>query len=104
MGVAAKIKKGDSVLIITGKDKGKIGQVNFVDKKEQKVIVAGVNIAKIHKKPTMNASGQILSIEKPIHISNISMTENGKPAKVGFKFENKKKVRYFKKSGNKVGE
>ena len=67
-------------------------------------VVAGINMAKKHKKPTMNTPGQIVNIEQPIHISNVALVEDGKPAKVGFKIEDDgKKVRIFKKTGNKVG-
>lgn len=101
--MAAKIKKGDTVMVIVGKDKGKTGEVLSVSPKENKVLIAGVNIVKKHKKPTMNSQGQIVEVEKPIHISNVSLIEDGKPARVGFKIEDGKKFRIFKKSGNKVG-
>lgn len=101
--MAAKIKKKDTVIVLAGKDKGKTGEVLTVLPKEERVIVAGINMAKKHKKPTANTPGQILNIEQPIHISNVSLVEDGKPAKVGFKVEDGKKVRIFKKTGNKVG-
>lgn len=101
--MAAKIKKGDTVVVLTGKDKGKTGEVLTVTPKQQKVLVAGVNVVKKHKKPTMNSQGQIVEMEKPVHISNVSLIENGKPARVGFKIEDGKKFRIFKKTGNKVG-
>ena len=101
--MAAKIKKGDTVIVLTGKDKGKTGEVLSVNPKEQKVLVAGVNIVKKHRKPTANSQGQIVEMEKPVHVSNVSLTENGKPARIGFKVEDGKKVRIFKKTGNKVG-
>jgi large subunit ribosomal protein L24 len=102
--MAQRIRKDDTVLVITGKDKGKTGKVTRVIPDENKVVVAGVNVAKVHKKPTSTSAGQIISIEKAIHVSNISLIEDGKPAKVGFKIEDDEKVRYFKKSGNKVGK
>ncbi len=102
--MAAKIKKGDTVVVLTGKSKGKTGEVLSVSPKDERVIVAGVNVVKKHKKPTMNTPGQIVSVEKSIHVSNVSLVENGKPAKVGFKIEDGKKVRVFKKTGNKVGD
>jgi large subunit ribosomal protein L24 len=101
--MAAKIKKGDKVFILTGKDKGKTGEVLAVEPKEEKVLIAGINIAKKHRKPTSSVPGQVINIEKPINISNVSLVENGKPAKVGFKVEDGKKIRVFKKTGNKVG-
>ena len=102
--MAAKIKKGDTVIVIAGKDKGKTGEVLSVSPKDKKVVVAGINMAKKHKKPTMNTPGQIVNIEQPIHVSNVSLVEDGKPAKVGFKIENNEKIRVFKKTGNKVGK
>jgi large subunit ribosomal protein L24 len=101
--MAAKIKKGDTVYVLTGKDKGRTGKVLSVHPKDEKVLVAGVNSVKKHKKPTTNTPGQIISIEKPIHISNVSLMEDGKPARVGFKVEDGKKIRVFRKTGNKVG-
>lgn len=101
--MAAKIKKGDTIIVLTGKDKGKTGEVLSVNPKEERIIVAGLNMVKKHKKPTANTPGQILNIEQSIHISNISLVEDGKPAKVAFKVEDGKKIRIFKKTGNKVG-
>ncbi len=101
--MANKIKKGDKVIVLTGKDKNKTGEVLSVNPKDNKVVVAGINIAKKHKKPTMNTPGQIINVEKPIDVSNVSLMEDGKPAKVGFKIEDGKKIRIFKKTGNKVG-
>jgi large subunit ribosomal protein L24 len=98
-----KIKKGDTVLVIAGKDKGKTGEILKVLAKDNKVVVSGINVAKIHKKPTRTSAGQVISVEKAIDISNVSLMDNGKPAKIGFRIEDEKKVRYFKKSGNKVG-
>jgi large subunit ribosomal protein L24 len=98
-----KIRKGDVVLVIAGRDKGKTGEVLRVLAKDDRVVVSGINMAKIHKKPTRTSAGQIVSVEKAIHISNVSLTDDGKPSKVGFRVEGDKKVRYFKKSGNKVG-
>ena len=102
--MASRIKKNDTVIVITGKDKGKTGKVVSVFPKENKVVVSGINVAKKHKRPTMASAGSIVNIEQPIHISNVSLMEDGKPAKIGFKVENDKKIRYFKKSGNKVDE
>lgn len=102
--MAAKIKKKDTVIVLAGKDKGKTGEVLEVLPKENRVVVVGINMAKKHKKPTMNTPGQIVNIEQPIHISNVALVEDGKPAKVGFRIEDDgKKVRIFKKTGNKVG-
>ena len=100
--MAAKIKKNDEVIVIAGKDKGKTGKV--LSRIDDKVVVQGINIAKVHKKPTMNTPGQIAEVEKPIHVSNVSLMENGKAVKVKFEVQDGKKVRISKKSGNKVGE
>ena len=102
--MAARIKKGDKVIVIAGKDKGKIGDVLAVNRKEGKVLVSGVNIITIHKKPTMQAPGQIVETEKYIDISNVALVEDGKPVKVKFEIRDGKKVRVSKKTGNKVGE
>jgi large subunit ribosomal protein L24 len=88
--MAARIKKGDKVIVIAGKDKGKIGDVLAVSPKENKVLVSGVNVAKIHKKPTMQAPGQIVETEKYIDISNVSLVEDGKPVKVRFEIRDGK--------------
>ncbi len=102
--MTARIKKGDNVIVITGKDKGRTGEVLKVLPKDSKAVVAGVNINKVHKKPTMQSAGQIIEIEKPIHISNISLVEDGKPVRVKFQKEDGKTVRISKKTGNKVGK
>jgi len=105
--MAAKFKKGDKVIIITGADKGKIGNIIAID--GDKVVVEGVRIATIHKKPTQNQKGEILKKEKPIHISNVShIDENDKPAKVGFAIEEgegkkfTRKSRILRKTGKKI--
>lgn len=102
-----KFKKGDQVIVITGSNKGKIGKIIALN--EQKVTVEGVNIRTIHKKPTSSTQGQILKVEKPIHISNISHLEDGKAVKIKFVIESgegkifSKKSRVSRKSGKKIG-
>ncbi len=102
-----KFKKGDQVIVITGSNKGKIGKITAMN--EQKVTVEGVNIRTIHKKPTSSTQGQILKLEKPIHISNISHVEDGKAVKIKFVIEAgevkifSKKSRVSRKSGKKIG-
>jgi large subunit ribosomal protein L24 len=104
--MASKFKKGDLVIVISGSSKGKTGKITSVV--GNKIVVEGVNIATFHKKPTSSAPGQILKIEKPIHISNISHVENGKPIKVKFQVESgegkkfTRKVRVSKKTGKKI--
>jgi large subunit ribosomal protein L24 len=99
-----KIKRGDSVFVTTGKNKGSKGEVIEVIKKEGKdprVIVAGVNIVKKHTKPSAaNPQGGIVEKEASIHISNVSLLDaNGKTTKVGFKMEGENKVRVAKTTG-----
>lgn len=101
--MSGKLKKGDSVVVITGKDKGKTGEILKVLSEESRVLVSGVNMATVHKKPTAQTPGQRVKEEKPIHVSNVAYAENGKPVKVGFKVEDGKKVRISKKSKNKIG-
>ena len=96
-----KIKKGDNVVILTGKDAGKQGVVDKVMASKGCVLVSGVNIAKVHKKRTKDSEGGILSKELPIDISNVAIVDpkEGKPTKVGYKFlEDGRKVRYAKLS------
>ena len=99
--MASKIRKGDEVLVITGKDKGKRGKVLRVIRKENRVVVEGVNIIKKHVKPRgMGQTGGIIQQEAPIHISNVMLicTKCGKPTRVGFRIlEDKTKVRICKK-------
>ena len=101
--MANKLKKGDTVIVITGKDKGKTGEILQVFAKENKVLVSGINIAVVHKKPTAQNPGERVKIEKPIDISNVSYVENNKPVKVSFKIEDGKKVRISRKRKNKIG-
>jgi large subunit ribosomal protein L24 len=100
--MAMKIRRGDEVVILAGKDRGKIGEILSIDLEKNKVLVSGVNQVKKHKKPMAGSPGQIVSFEKPVHISNVSLIENNRPTRVGFKIEDDKKVRIFKKSGKKV--
>ncbi len=99
-----KIKKGDSVIVTTGKNKGGKGEVLEVIRKEGKdprVIVAGVNIIKKHVKPSaQNPQGGIVETEAPLHISNVALVDkNGKATKVAYKMEGDKKVRVAKTTG-----
>ncbi len=102
-----KFKKGDQVIVISGSNKNKIGKITAIN--GDKVVVEGVNIATIHKKPTSQGAGQIVKIEKPIHISKVSHIENGKAVKIKFVVEKgdgkafTRKSRVSKKSGKKIG-
>ena len=98
-----KIKKGDTVQVITGKDKGAEGKVISVDPKKHKVVVEGVGIVTKHTKPSAaNQNGGIIQKEAPIDVSNVMYVHKGKPTRVGFKFENDKKVRFAKSTGEVI--
>ena len=99
----AKIKKGDTVKVIAGKDKDKEGKVISVDKKNGKVLVEGINKITKHEKPSMaNQNGGIVQKEAPIDASNVMYVHKGKATRIGFKIENGKKVRYAKSTGDVV--
>ena len=106
--MAAKIKKGDKVFIISGKDKGKEGEVTKIiktDRRQDKALVQGMNIVKRHRKPSQDNPGGIISEERPIQISNLMIVDpkTKKPTRVGFKFDKKgNKVRFSKKSGEVI--
>jgi large subunit ribosomal protein L24 len=100
-----KIRKGDRVIVRTGRDKGKAGQVLNVLPAENRAIVQGVNIARRHQKQTPSQEGGIVAKEMPIHISNLGLADpkTGKPTRVGYKFLNDgKKVRVAKRSGEVI--
>lgn len=96
------VKKGDKVMVISGKDKGKTGNIIAAFPKQSRVLVEGVNIVKKHAKPSqLNPQGGIINQEAPIHVSNVMPIDpkSGKPTRVGYTEENGKKVRVAKKSG-----
>ena len=98
-----KIKKGDMVKVIAGKDKDKEGKVIAVDKKDGKVLVEGVNMLTKHTKPSMaNQNGGIVHQEGYIDASNVMLLHNGKATRVGFKMHGDKKVRFAKKTGDVI--
>ena len=102
-----KIKKGDKVKVITGKSKGKVGDVLKVFPSEKKLIVSGVNLAKKHTKATQTSEGGIVQKELPIHISNVShiYPKTNEITKIGYKvLEGGKKVRFAKKSGEIISK
>ena len=102
---AAKIKKGDRVVVLSGKDKGKHGEVTRAIPKEGKVVVAGVNIATRHRKPTQaNPQGGLEKIEAPMHVSKVAIEDpkTGKPTRVRFEERDGKKVRVAAKSGEVI--
>jgi large subunit ribosomal protein L24 len=102
---AAKIKKGDKVVVLSGKDKGKTGEVTKALPKDGKVIVSGVNVATRHRKPTQtNPQGGLERVEAPMHISKVAIADpkDGKPTRVRFEVKDGKKVRVAVKSGETI--
>ena len=98
-----KIKKGDTVKVIAGKDKDKEGKVLSVDTKNNKVLVEGVNMVTKHAKPSAaNQNGGIIHQEAPIDISNIMLVHKGKTTKIGYKMDGDKKVRVAKSTGEVI--
>ena len=98
-----KIKTGDIVTVIAGDHKGSEGKVMSVDREKNKAIVEGVNVVKKHEKPSaQNPQGGIVEKEAPIHISNLSLMENGEAVRVGYTEKDGKKVRVSKKTGEIV--
>jgi large subunit ribosomal protein L24 len=103
--MAAKIKKGDKVVVLTGRDKGRSGEVKSVNPTDRRAIVAGVNLVKRHTKQTQQSEGGILSKEAPIQLSNLAIADpkDGKPTRVGFKIlDDGRKVRVAKRSGDLI--
>ena len=103
--MAAKIKKGDKVVVITGRDKGRAGEVIRVMPKEHRALVRGVNIVARHQRQSASQEGGIVRKEAPIHLSNIAIQDpdGGKATRVGFKIlEDGRKVRFAKSSGETI--
>jgi large subunit ribosomal protein L24 len=101
--MAAKIKKGDRVVVLVGKYRGVEGEVLQVMPKDERVLVRGVNIIRKHQRQTPAQQGGIISREAPIHVSNVALSVDGKPSRVGFKFqEDGRKVRVAKRSGEVI--
>jgi large subunit ribosomal protein L24 len=103
--MAAKIKKGDRVVVLTGRDKGRSGDVLSVKPKEERAVVRGINTVKRHQKQTASQEAGIVTKEAPIHLSNLAIADpkNGKPTRVGFKIlDDGRKVRYAKRSGELI--
>ena len=100
-----KIHRGDNVIIIAGKDRGRTGTVTRALPADEKVIIDGLNLRKRHRRPRKaNEKGQIIEFAHPIHVSNVMLVDpkTGKPTRVGYRVEDGKKVRYAKKSGTTV--
>ena len=106
--MAAKIRKGDKVVVLTGRDKGRTGEVVEVRPADARAIVRGVNMIKRHQRQTAQQEGGIISKESTIHLSNLAVADpkDGKPTRVGFKFvgegNDRKKVRIAKRSGVEI--
>ena len=106
--MAAKIKKGDKVVVIAGRDKGRSGEVIEMRRDDGRVLVRGVNMVMRHQRQTAQQEGGIISKEASIHLSNVALADpkEGKPTRVGFKFvgkgDDRKKVRFAKRSGVEI--
>jgi large subunit ribosomal protein L24 len=102
--MAAKIKKGDRVVLLAGKDKGRSGQVTKVLPKDGRVFVSGLNLVKRHTKPSQaDPQGGVKTKEASIHVSNVAIADSkGQPTRVGFRIEGDKKVRFAKTTGEVI--
>ena len=102
--MAAKIRKGDRVVVLTGKDKGRQGQVSKVFPKESRVLVSGLNMVQRHTRPSQgDPQGGIKNKEAPLHVSNVALVDSkGKPTRVGFRMDGDKKVRFAKTTGEVI--
>ena len=101
--MAAKLKKGDTVIVLTGKDRGKKGEISAVMPKDNKAIVDGVNVAIRHTKQSAQSQGGRLPVSQPVDLSNLAIVDkNGKATRVGFRMEGDKKVRYAKSTGEAI--
>ncbi|MGV0879674.1 50S ribosomal protein L24 [Martelella sp. FLE1502] len=99
-----RIKKGDKVVVIAGKDKGRTGEVVAVSPKDDRAVVSGINVVRRHQRQTQTTEAGIIAKEAPIHLSNLAIADpkDGKPTRVGYKVEGDKKVRYAKRSGEVI--
>jgi large subunit ribosomal protein L24 len=102
--MAAKLRKGDSVVVLAGKDKGKKGEITRVLPKENRAIVSGVNVAIRHQRQSQSTQGGRIAKELPIELSNLALVDpkTGEATRVGFRIEDGKKVRFAKKSGEAI--
>ena len=102
--MAAKLKKGDRVVVLAGKDRGAEGEIIEVQPKRDRVVVRGVSMVKKHQRQSQTQQGGIITNEAAIHVSNVALRDpdTGKPTRVGFKIEDGKKVRIAKKSGEVI--
>ena len=102
--MAAKIRKGDKVVVITGRDKGRTGEVIEVRPAQERALVRGIHMVKRHQKQSASQEGGIVSKEGSVHLSNLAVADpkDGKPTRVGFKMVGEKKVRFAKRSGVEI--
>lgn len=103
--MAAKIRKGDKVIVLTGRDKGRSGEVIEVRPSESRALVRGVNMVRRHQRQTAALQGGIISKEAPVHLSNLAMADpkDGKPTRIGFKIlKDGRKVRIARRSGEAI--
>lgn len=103
--MAARIKKGDKVVVIAGRDKGKTGEVLVVRPADETAIVGGVNVARRHQRQSASQAGGIVNKDMPIHVSNLAHIDpkDDKPTRIGFKMtEDGRKVRFAKRSGELI--
>jgi large subunit ribosomal protein L24 len=102
--MAQRIRKGDNVVVIAGRDRGKTGEVLMVLPAENRAVVRGVNLVRRHQRQSARDPGGIITKEMPIHLSNISLAEptDGKPTRIGFRFVDGRKVRYAKRTGDQI--
>ena len=106
--MAARIRKGDKVVVLSGRDKGRSGEVIEVQPRAERALVRGINMVKRHQKQTAQQEGGIISKEMTIHLSNVALADpkDGKPTRIGFKFvgsgDDRKKVRVAKRSGVEI--
>jgi large subunit ribosomal protein L24 len=101
--MAAKLRKGDKVVLLAGKDKGKEGEISSVSPSANKAVVDGVNLAIRHTKQSANSQGGRIAKAMPIDLSNLSLIDkNGKPTRVGFRMDGDKKVRFAKTTGEAI--
>jgi large subunit ribosomal protein L24 len=106
--MAVKIRKGDKVVVLTGRDKGRTGEVIEIQTDRDRALVRGINMVKRHQKQNARQEGGIISKEAPLHLSNLALADpkTGKPTRVGFKFvgegDSRRKVRFAKRSGVEI--
>ena len=102
--MAAKIRKGDKVVVISGRDKGRSGEVIELRKTQDRALVRGIHMVKRHQKQSATQEGGIVTKESSVHLSNLAVADpkDGKPTRVGFKMVGDKKVRFAKRSGVEI--